>query len=333
MIFTRLVLPLLALAGLMALYFWAALSWNYSSGERAGWVQKLSNKGWLCKTWEGELALVSLPGSTPEKFVFTIRDEAVAQSVTKVMGKRVALHYEEKVGLPTSSSAPMQRGRWYPTVTTMAQGEMVTVSGKDQSGVIVPVPEVWTNGVVRRLTTASLTLPYYPITFMEPREGRLFYAGEERTTRFLDTRGTGKWTTVAQRRFGTRDYGSAVMYDVGKVLYAGGGRTTNTAETIDLNSATPGWKWTGSMAYPRRHLNTTVLPTGEVLVTSGTGGDAFNDLTRIVRAAEMWNPATGLWTTLASARIPRAYHSTAILLPDARVLVSGGGDGGKSAIQ
>ena len=98
--FKRLVLPLLVLATLMALYFWAALKWNYSSGERAGWVQKLSNKGWICKTWEGELALVSLPGSTPEKFPFTIWEESVAAEVTKAMGKRVSLHYEEKVGLP-----------------------------------------------------------------------------------------------------------------------------------------------------------------------------------------------------------------------------------------
>ena len=65
-------------------------------------VQKLSKKGWICKTWEGELALVSLPGTTPEKFLFTIRDDAVAQQVTHVMGKRVTLHYEEKVGLPTT---------------------------------------------------------------------------------------------------------------------------------------------------------------------------------------------------------------------------------------
>lgn len=165
----------------------------------------------------------------------------------------------------------MQRGRWYPTATTMSQGEIVAISGKDQKGVIVPVPEVWTNGVVRRLTTAGLTLPYYPIAFLEPREGRLFYAGEQQTTRFLDISGSGKWTTVGQRRFGTRDYGSAVMYDVGKVLYAGGGRTTDTAETIDLGSTTPVWNWTGSMAQPRRHLTTTVLPTGEVLATSGTG--------------------------------------------------------------
>jgi Domain of unknown function (DUF1929) len=232
-----------------------------------------------------------------------------------------------------ASSTPMQRGRWYPTATMMSYGQIVTVSGKDQGGVLVPVPELWDNGVVRKLTGAALTLPYYPITFLEPRQGRLFYAGEEQTSRFLDISGTGKWITGPQRRFGLRDYGSAVMYDVGKVLYAGGGRTTNTAETIDLTSGTPTWKWTGSMAYARRHLNTTVLPTGEVLVTSGTAGTVFNDLTRIVRAAEMWNPASGVWTTLASAGVPRGYHSTALLLPDGRVLVAGGGDGANAVIQ
>lgn len=98
----KLVLPLVAIALLFALYLWAALSWNYSTGDRAGWVQKLSHKGWLCKTWEGEMAMVSLPGTTPEKFFFTIRDDAVASQVSQVMGKRVTLHYDEKVGLPTS---------------------------------------------------------------------------------------------------------------------------------------------------------------------------------------------------------------------------------------
>ncbi len=98
----RLVLFLLFLLLLLAAYLWVVTKWSYSSGERAGWVQKLSNKGWICKTWEGELALVSLPGSTTEKFYFTVRNEAVAQDIQKAMGKRVALHYEEKVGLPTS---------------------------------------------------------------------------------------------------------------------------------------------------------------------------------------------------------------------------------------
>jgi hypothetical protein len=98
----RITLVVLGLVVAAVLYFLAALNWNYSTGERAGWIQKFSHKGWLCKTWEGELALVSLPGSTPEMFAFTVRDDAVAAQITKVMGKRVSLHYEQKVGLPTS---------------------------------------------------------------------------------------------------------------------------------------------------------------------------------------------------------------------------------------
>jgi hypothetical protein len=98
----RLLAALVFIALLVAGYFAVALNWSYSSGERAGWVQKFSHKGWICKTWEGELALVSLPGSTVEKFEFTVTDDAVAAKVSAVMGKRVSLHYEEKVGLPTS---------------------------------------------------------------------------------------------------------------------------------------------------------------------------------------------------------------------------------------
>ena len=99
----RLFLALLLLTLLAAAYFAVVLNWSYSSGERAGWIQKLSDKGWICKTWEGELALVSLPGSsTVEKFQFTVRDDQVAAEIAKVMGRRVTLHYEEKVGLPTS---------------------------------------------------------------------------------------------------------------------------------------------------------------------------------------------------------------------------------------
>jgi len=97
-----LLLPLLIAALLLAIWIWGALSWSYSDGDRAGWVQKLSKKGWLCKTWEGELSLVSLPGSTAEKFLFTVRDDAVAADITRHIGRRVSLHYEEKVGLPTS---------------------------------------------------------------------------------------------------------------------------------------------------------------------------------------------------------------------------------------
>ena len=225
-----------------------------------------------------------------------------------------------------TSGAPMARGRWYPTTTVMGNGDVAILAGRDQAGVAVTIPEVWSNGSLRRLTNAPRSLPYYPRAFLAP-DGRLFVAGPTRPTRFLTVTGTGLWSNGPSRLFGAREYGSAVMYDDGRILYAGGSRTTNTAETIDLNLAKPVWKWTGSMSFARRHLNLTVLPTGEVLATGGVGGTEFNDLSRPVRAAEIWNPVTGQWTTLASSAIIRGYHATSLLLPDGRVLHAGSGDG------
>ena len=100
--FTRLVFVILSVLVAIALYIWAVLSWSYSEGERAGFLQKVSYKGWICKTWEGELSLVAIPGAAPEKFLFTVRDEAVAQQLNAVAGKRVTLKYEQHRGLPTS---------------------------------------------------------------------------------------------------------------------------------------------------------------------------------------------------------------------------------------
>lgn len=93
---------IVAILALAALWMVIAWQWNYSEGERAGWVQKFSKKGWLCKTWEGEIALVSMPGAIPEKFEFTVLDDAVAAQINRYMGQRVSLHYAQKVGLPTS---------------------------------------------------------------------------------------------------------------------------------------------------------------------------------------------------------------------------------------
>ena len=97
------VLGLIAAAALLlSLYIFVAFSWSYSEGERAGFMQKLSSKGWICKTWEGELSLIAIPGAAPEKFFFSVRDEAVAKQVEALMGKRVTLHYAQHKGLPTS---------------------------------------------------------------------------------------------------------------------------------------------------------------------------------------------------------------------------------------
>ena len=87
---------------LFGLYTWGTLQWVYSSGERAGYVQKFSLKGYVCKTWEGEIVLVSMPGTQAEKFLFTVKDEAIAKQVNDSLGKRVKLVYEEHKGIPSS---------------------------------------------------------------------------------------------------------------------------------------------------------------------------------------------------------------------------------------
>ncbi len=124
-------LAVTGVAILIGAYFWVVLSWNYSTGERAGWVQKFSRKGWLCKTWEGELALVSMPGATQEKFFFTVWDDAVAAEINNVMGKRVSLHYQEKVGLPTSCF-----GETRHFVTAVKAVDEIPLA----PGIVVPVP-------------------------------------------------------------------------------------------------------------------------------------------------------------------------------------------------
>jgi hypothetical protein len=101
-IFRTLVFILVGALALFALYIYIALNWSYSTGERAGFLQKVSNKGWICKTWEGELSLVAMPGAAPEKFLFTVRDDAIAQKVSAAAGKRVTLNYEQHKGLPTT---------------------------------------------------------------------------------------------------------------------------------------------------------------------------------------------------------------------------------------
>lgn len=99
-------LTLLTLVGgpILVLSLWTAiaLAWSYSTGDRVGYVQKFSRKGWLCKTWEGELAMVSMPGTAAQIFPFTVRDDAVAAKVNAAAGKKVAITYEQHVGMPTS---------------------------------------------------------------------------------------------------------------------------------------------------------------------------------------------------------------------------------------
>lgn len=99
----RIVLAILAVLCLLSVaWVWLTLNWSYSEGDRAGYVQKLSKKGWLCKTWEGEIAMVTMPGAIPEKFEFTVRDDALAAKINTFAGKRVVLYYQQHKFIPST---------------------------------------------------------------------------------------------------------------------------------------------------------------------------------------------------------------------------------------
>jgi len=250
-----------------------------------------------------------------------------------------------------SKQANMAFGRWYPTLTVLPDGRILTMSGHDERGNKVNIPEVWDGSQWTQLPGGSnVPLPYYPRNFVAP-DGRIFYAGERVKSLWFNYSGTGSWSAGPSHIWPfNREYGAAVMYETGKVLYVGGGGDltwtdnpdpvstrssvpTATAEKIDLTKGSgAAWEPAGSMSAPRRHLNANVLPDGTVLVTGGTTGGGFDDvsLARAALTAEVWNPnagQNGQWTTLAKAAdIPRVYHSVSLLLPDGTVLHGASGN-------
>lgn len=239
----------------------------------------------------------------------------------------------------TLKSAPdMNQGRWYPTATTLANGDVLVASGDINSNTNTnPLPQIYSpaGNSWRDLTSAQLVLPLYPLMFVAPN-GKVFNAGSSTQTRYLDTSGAGAWTKVATTIFGAsgkwRSYGPGVMYESGKILLVGGGDPpTATTEKIDLNAATPAWTSSGSMHFARRQHNAVVLPDGKVFVVGGSSAGGFDTSTSPVAPTEMWDPATGQFTVMASIAVYRGYHSTALLLPDGRVLSAGGNVGGANA--
>jgi hypothetical protein len=227
----------------------------------------------------------------------------------------------------------MMSGRWYGTLTTMANGEVFAGGGLIKfGGSLNKVPEISTGGQASWIELSGASAGWisssisYPTTFLAPN-GDAFVAGPNPSAFYVDLANPGKEIGVATSRFGIRFEGSAVMYDVGKILIVGGASpATATAEVIDLNASKPTWQSTSSMSYPRQFLNATILADGTVLATGGTlGGETVTpDLANAVLPSEIWNPVTGVWTTVASLPHQRLYHSTATLLPDGRVLTAGG---------
>ncbi|KAF7925190.1 hypothetical protein BELL_0518g00010 [Botrytis elliptica] len=238
----------------------------------------------------------------------------------------------------------MAAGRWYPSAITLSDGRGLVVSGSSQdvtNPVINLVPQIWdshssTWGIVQTPLVDIFAL--YPRLYHVP-DGRIFMAGPLRSSRFLDLNahgGHGEWSSDADSPFrnaGQREYAASAMYDSGKILYVGGGGgdavpPTNAAEIIDLNDPKPRWEYTTEIGHGRRHSFATTLPDGTVLVTGGTKGLGFNDLSpgQPVHEPELWDPTTTEWSTMAPEDDDRCYHHTALLLPDGRVLSAGGGE-------
>lgn len=239
----------------------------------------------------------------------------------------------------------MSKGRWYPSNVTLANGETVIVSGYYRTGgtgtgiTLNTTPDLFTSQNTVRPFSASSSIPVYPYLHLAPN-GQVFVAGAgPSASKYFDPNalgGAGSFTTSADF-IPDHITGTAVTYDAaaGKVLMVGGTNNTggtilNDAEVIDLSNPSPFWRAVTPMTYRRKFHNATLLPDGKVLVTGGTQCQGTNNIGCPEGAAtrpELWDPQTESWSVMAPnpSGVPRVYHSVGILLPDARVLVGGGG--------
>lgn len=246
---------------------------------------------------------------------------------------------------------PMIGGRWYPTVTTLANGDLLVEAGTiDIPTDVNPLPQIWqiASQSWRNLTTAGaqhgrfpIWANYYPFMY-QASNGKVFCAGPQQMARYLDISGTGNWQDVAASSLNYRDYGTSVMYADDKVMITGGNPpetyatisllgTTATVypsrvtEVIDLSSNAPTWRTAKPMNIGRRHSTATLLPDGNVLMLGGSSSPGFNTSVGAARWAELWDPETETWTPQAAAQRYNGYHCNALLLPDGRVVTTGGG--------
>jgi len=220
--------------------------------------------------------------------------------------------------------------RWYPTQVGLPNGLTYIFGGwetSDHPALSVEVYDSSNNTLHQLPASANQSLKLYPHMRLMP-DGRLAKTGGARTTLFFSPT-TNTWANGPNMKVGNRPWGTSVLLSGGRQVLTFGGKPvstsppTKTAEILDLGATTPTWQYTGSLAFGRIHCNGVVLPDGKVLVV---GGGTDGNLSGPIKTAELYDPATGTWSSMASQLGVRMYHSTALLLPDGRVW-SGGTNG------
>jgi len=225
----------------------------------------------------------------------------------------------------------MAHGRWYPTVTSLADGTVMTFSGLDENGNTNSTVEIYTVGSGWSTAYGSpFTPPLYPRMHLIPN-GKVFYSGSTTGSRYFDP-STHTWSgVVATTKYsGTRTYGTSVLlpltpannYKPVVMIMGGGSPATNTTELIDLSAASPAWASGPAMSQARIEMNATILPNGKVIVLGGSVND--EDTTTASLNADLYDPVTNKFSSAGQNAYPRLYHSNSLLLPDATVLVIGG---------
>ena len=223
----------------------------------------------------------------------------------------------------------MRAGRWYPSNITLADGRVITISGlNDTDGAINPDIELWDpKGTNNWQLLGRKSVPYYPYLHLLTN-GLVFRSGPDAQTETYDPT-SNRWTVVASRNVHGRYEAPSVMLppNPNRIMVMGGnnnqsGQPVNSAEIIDLSAATPRWTNIANMNFRRMEFNAVILPNGKIFVVGGRSD--YDSTPTPVLTPEIFDPQSLTWDMVAPHQIPRRYHSTAILLPDARVLVAGG---------
>jgi PKD repeat protein len=224
--------------------------------------------------------------------------------------------------------ADMAYARWYPTLTTLPDGRALVTSGDTTTGTRIEVPEIYDPATDTWTPKASKPQLLYPFMYVLP-DGRIYEAGTDTSTAYFNPSGGGSWSPGPTAKFGSSAYSeSGAMYAPGKILRAGGGDPAmDRTQIIDMNAADPQWEETAPMAFPRRRMNTPILADGSIMAVGGTR--QADDATQAVLEGEIWSPTTKQWTRVAAMSEARMYHSTALLLPDGRVVTAGGESTGR----